>query len=222
MITATLWGMASDRWGRRPVMLFGLVGSSACMLLFGFSKSLAWAIASRGFCGLFNGMLSRLDLTLYKINGPFSELTECRDVIGNAGVARTAVGELAHNAKLNQAKAFSLFGFCSAIGYVIGPLIGGLLSRPAEKYSCRGPGNIFIEYPYLLPCVISGCYNVVVCAASWWLLEETNQKVMTAPKPNPTDQEAGTEREPLLKPQESEPSRFSSKTATTCCIVGIV
>lgn len=150
-------------------------------------------------------------------------------MIGNAGVARTAVGELAHNENLNQAKAFSLFGFCSAIGYVIGPLVGGLLSRPAERFSCKGPGNIFIEYPYLLPCMISGCYNVVVCAASWWLLGETNQIVMTskagpktAPKPNPTDQEAGAERESLLKPQKPERSRSYSKNATKCCIIGIM
>lgn len=59
MLTATLWGVASDKLGRKPVMLLGLVGSAACMLLFGFSKSLAWAIASRGLCGLFNGTTSR-------------------------------------------------------------------------------------------------------------------------------------------------------------------
>lgn len=139
------------------------------------------------------------------------------------------MGELAHNAHLNQAKAFSLFGFCSAIGYVIGPLIGGLLARPAERFACKGPGNIFVEYPYLLPCMVSGCYNVVVCAASWWLLEETNETVIsfkagtkTSPKPIPTDQEAGAEQEPLIKPQGTERNRIDSKTATTCCIVGIV
>ena len=92
------------------------------MLLFGFSKSLAWAIASRGICGLFNGTLSRLDLTPYNISGPLAELTQCPDAIGNAGVARTA----------------------------------------------------------------------------------------------------GAEREPLIKPKGTERNRFNSKTATTCCIAGIV
>ena len=138
------------------------------------------------------------------------------------------MGELAHNANLNQAKAFSIFGFCSAIGYVVGPLLGGLLSRPAEKFGCKGPGDVFLEYPYLLPCIISGCYNLVVCAASWWLLEETNQMAMksksgtkTASRPEPLDHEAGAERNPLLKPQETEHGRTYSKKATTYCVVGL-
>ena len=56
MLTATIWGMLSDRLGRKPVMLIGLLGSAACMFLFGLAKSLAWAVITRGLCGLFNGM----------------------------------------------------------------------------------------------------------------------------------------------------------------------
>lgn len=56
MLSATIWGWVSDRLGRKPVMLLGLLGSAACMFLFGLSKSLAWALISRGLCGLFNGM----------------------------------------------------------------------------------------------------------------------------------------------------------------------
>jgi len=156
------------------------------------------------------------------------KLTWYLDAIGNAGVARTAVGELAHNAKLDQAKAFSLFGFCSAFGYVIGPLLGGLLSNPAERFSWKSPGGVFVEYPYLLPCIISSCYNIVVCVLSWWSLEETNQRLRelesvtkVAPKPDPVDPEAATEREPLLEPSENEQSDVHSRKATVCCVVGI-
>ena len=70
MLTAPLWGMASDGLGRKPVMLFGLVGSAACMLLFGFSKSLAWATVSRGLCGLFSGMVTKPDSTSHKLVVP--------------------------------------------------------------------------------------------------------------------------------------------------------
>lgn len=155
-------------------------------------------------------------------------LTRYLDAIGNAGVARTAVGELAHNAKLDQAKAFSLFGFCSAFGYVIGPLLGGLLSNPAEKFSWKSPGGVFVEYPYLLPCIVSSSYNIVVCVLSWWSLEETNQRLRgfepvtkRAPESDLVDPETATEREPLLGPSESEQSDIHSRKATVCCIVGI-
>jgi len=55
MLTATLWGIASDKLGRKPIMLLGLLASAGCMVLFGFSGSLVWAILSRALCGFFNG-----------------------------------------------------------------------------------------------------------------------------------------------------------------------
>lgn len=55
MLTATLWGITSDKFGRKPIMLIGLLGSTLSIILFGFSTSLTWAILSRALCGLFNG-----------------------------------------------------------------------------------------------------------------------------------------------------------------------
>lgn len=49
------WGVLSDRYGRRPVLLLGLIGSAFSMVLFGFSTSLSMAIASRALNGLLNG-----------------------------------------------------------------------------------------------------------------------------------------------------------------------
>lgn len=46
------WGMLSDRIGRRPVILQGLVGTITSILLFGLSKSFIWALVSRSLCGL--------------------------------------------------------------------------------------------------------------------------------------------------------------------------
>lgn len=44
--------MLSDRIGRRPVILQGLVGTILSILLFGLSKSFVWALLSRSLCGL--------------------------------------------------------------------------------------------------------------------------------------------------------------------------
>jgi MFS family permease len=84
-----MWGRISDQRGRRPVLLTGLIGNSLSSCLFGLSKNLWWAIASRAVCGIMNG---------------------------NAGVARSLVSEITDNT--NKAKAFSLFGFCWGAGMI--------------------------------------------------------------------------------------------------------
>ncbi|CEI86717.1 hypothetical protein RMCBS344292_01148 [Rhizopus microsporus] len=52
LLTGIHWGMLSDRIGRRPVILQGLVGTITSILLFGLSKSFIWALVSRSLCGL--------------------------------------------------------------------------------------------------------------------------------------------------------------------------
>ena len=41
------WGTLSDRIGRRPVLMIGLVGNTVFFLAFGFSKTLLFALAMR-------------------------------------------------------------------------------------------------------------------------------------------------------------------------------
>ncbi|KAI9803986.1 MAG: hypothetical protein M1833_000267 [Piccolia ochrophora] len=203
MLTTTPWGFASDKFGRRPILLIGLLGSAAGIVSFGLSKSMAWAIVTRGICGFFNG---------------------------NTSVARTTVGELAETARLNQSKAFSLFGLCMALGYVIGPLLGGLLAKPAETVGLRGPGDIFVTFPYLLPCLVGAMFDILVFGASFFLLEETNQLVIEgASTTNPGATEAG-EEDPLIEsPRSGEASlrdeakeEVHSTATTVACMLGVL
>ncbi len=55
--TGVLWGRLSDRIGRKPVLLFGLVGTGLSMLVFGFARSLPVAIFARALGGLLNGFV---------------------------------------------------------------------------------------------------------------------------------------------------------------------
>jgi MFS family permease len=53
--TAMIWGRISDRYGRKPIVLFGLVGVALSSLIFGFAKKYWVAMAARVVGGLLNG-----------------------------------------------------------------------------------------------------------------------------------------------------------------------
>ena len=54
-MTVVFWGMASDRFGRRSVLIFGPLGLSITMFGFGASKQFWSLVMFRFFQGVFNG-----------------------------------------------------------------------------------------------------------------------------------------------------------------------
>lgn len=128
--TGMIWGRISDRVGRRPVLICGLVGTSISMLCFGFSTNLWAAIVSRALGGLLNG---------------------------NVGVLQTTVAELVKK-KEHQPRAYSIMPFVWCLGSIIGPAMGGSLAMPCDSYPSLFPrGGLFDKYPFLLPnlvCVV--------------------------------------------------------------------
>lgn len=56
----------------------------------------------------------------------------------------------------------------------LGPIIGGSLSRPAERFP-RLFGNIqfFKNYPYFLPCAVSAALSAIAWVVTYLFLEET-------------------------------------------------
>lgn len=54
-MTAVVWGRASDRFGRKPVILTGLASTMCCFLVWGMSTSLPMAITARAVMGAGNG-----------------------------------------------------------------------------------------------------------------------------------------------------------------------
>jgi len=53
--TGVLWGKLSDRVGRKPILLGGMLGTGISILMFGFSKNLPMALVARALGGLLNG-----------------------------------------------------------------------------------------------------------------------------------------------------------------------
>jgi MFS family permease len=111
-LTSIFWGWMSDKVGRRPVLLLGLLGNTITIIMFGQSHSLTWAIISRSLCGFLNG---------------------------NIGVAKSLLGEITDTS--NEARAYSLFGFVPLRRHNIRPYITAKLSSsflpfPHDAGSC--------------------------------------------------------------------------------------
>ncbi|CAO3614052.1 unnamed protein product [Mucor hiemalis] len=155
--TAIMWGKVSDRYGRRPVLLTGLIGNTISSCLFGLSKNLWWAIASRALCGVVNG---------------------------NAGVARSMVSEITDDT--NKAKAFATFGFSYGMG-IIGPALGGYLSHPAENFpSIFGNCQFLKDFPYFLPCFTAAIGSMIGFIIGFFYLQESNVNVIAHKKQQET------------------------------------
>lgn len=83
--TGILWGRASDKYGRKPTILLGLLGTLTCLLLFGFSTSLAMAIFARTLSGLVNGNVCRPEI---------KRKSNRFDTVVQVGILRTTVAEM--------------------------------------------------------------------------------------------------------------------------------
>ena len=64
-LSSFFWGRLSDVAGKKPIMLFGLIGSTVAIIFFGFSKTLWWAIAARSVHGLLNGNIGVSKRSVY-------------------------------------------------------------------------------------------------------------------------------------------------------------
>lgn len=70
-LTAIGWGALSDRYGRKPVVLFGLGGVAISSLIFGLAKNYWVALLARFIGGALNGNVAvsrRLMLSIHSID----------------------------------------------------------------------------------------------------------------------------------------------------------
>ena len=113
--TSMPWVYLADRWGRKRVIVIGLVGSIVSNLAFGFARSIPALMFWRLVAGAANG---------------------------NIGVMRTMTAEIVKEKKY-QSRAFLLLPLIFNLGIAIG-LLGGALADPmANMPSLFGPLGIF-------------------------------------------------------------------------------
>ena len=89
ILTTMYWSNLSNRIGRKPIILLGLLGTSSSILMVGLSKTFWMAVIVRSLNGLLNGTVS---------------------------LARTMISEITDDT--NRSKAFSFFPVCWNVGSI--------------------------------------------------------------------------------------------------------
>lgn len=130
-LVAPLWGRLSDRIGRRPVLLLSLVGTGLAQILLGlaprFSNPLFWLFFARTFAGI---------------------------CAANISVAYAYVTDV--TTPENRARGMGLIGAGFGLGFIVGPAIGGLLSR----------------WGYDIPMFAAAALTATNLALAWFKLRE--------------------------------------------------
>ena len=99
-IASPILGSLSDRFGRKPVLIFSKLGTVLSYLLLAYANNYWMFLCARLFDG-FTG--------------------------GNIAVARAYVADITD--KHSRAKGMAVIGISFGIGFIIGPILGGLLYR---------------------------------------------------------------------------------------------
>lgn len=99
-IFSPILGSLSDKYGRRPVLFFSILGSAAGYLFIGFAFALWMVFVGRIVAGITGG---------------------------NISTAQAYIADV--TTKETRAKGMGLFGAMFGLGFIFGPAIGGILSR---------------------------------------------------------------------------------------------
>lgn len=126
------WGRQSDRWGRRAVLAITTGGAALTYVAFAFTPVLWVAVLIRVVNGFFGGTLS----------------------VAQGFIADASTVE-------KRAKAMGLFGSAFSLGFVFGPVIGGLFAGAGESLA-----------DFRTPILIAAGLSAVACIWSVAVLKD--------------------------------------------------
>jgi multidrug resistance protein len=100
LICAPVWGVLSDRYGRKPILSIGVLGYTISLFMFGLANSFAMMFIARSLSGILSS--------------------------ATMPTAMAYVGE--NSPQQQRSKGMGQLGAAVGIGVIIGPMVGGLLS----------------------------------------------------------------------------------------------
>src|SRR5512147_188191 len=100
LICAPIWGMVSDRYGRKPILAIGVLGYTITLFLFGLAQSFVMLFIARSLSGILS-----------------------------SATMPTAMAYIGENTEQKEkSKGMGQLGAMVGVGVILGPLLGGLLS----------------------------------------------------------------------------------------------
>ena len=126
-----LFGGLSDRYGRRNIILYCLLLNASGYIIFAFTHSYIMLIASRIAAGIGGSSI---------------------------GVAQAYIADV--TTKEDRAKGMGLIGVAFGLGFVFGPIMGGILAH----------------YSYMITGFASACFSLLAFSLSVFLLPESLKK----------------------------------------------
>jgi DHA1 family multidrug resistance protein-like MFS transporter len=119
LICAPLWGMLSDRIGRKPVLTVGVLGYAITLLMFGLANTFVMLFIARTLSGMLSSATMPTAMAYIGDNAPEEERS------GGMGTLGAAMG----------------------VGIVLGPLMGGYLSTNSLNLPFFvGAGMAFVAF----------------------------------------------------------------------------
>jgi MFS transporter, DHA1 family, tetracycline resistance protein len=141
-VFAPLLGALSDRYGRRPVLILSAFGLGIDYMIMALAPNLTWLFIGRVVSGI----------------------TSASFTVSFAYVADTTLGE-------KRAGAFGMIGSIWGVGFIIGPLVGGILAGIGPRYPFWGAAALSLA---------SAVYGLVVLPESLSLEHRSPVKLRKA------------------------------------------
>ena len=125
---APLLGNLSDKFGRRPVLLLSLFGLGIDYIFLALAPSIVWLFVGRIIAGF--------------AGASFTTATAYIADISNAE---------------NRAKNFGMVGAAFGVGFILGPIMGGILG----------------EFGVRIPFIVAACLSLLNCLYGYFVLPES-------------------------------------------------